>query len=457
MRKRRWRKWLGLTVLALAVLGPLLAFGASNLFLLSSKGRTFVASRIQRMIHLETSVQGGSWSPWNGFTVYGLLIKQPAPLRSAISAPMLTAETIRIHPDWRALAKRRLMIRSVEIHKPDLAVPIELLSQIPSAPVTPAIAANQPDLAAVNPSPPETPEAVVPPISPPPLATAEKQVTAQAQPRPDETAPTFWMSIGEGRLRIVSAMTKEPLYRIARIDGPIPLGGKSARSALTLGGIGFLNHSLPETVRVPMRWKSPVLGAGVIDGGLFGLDCKMEARIGFTTGMPFLIGGVLPKQDGKEIVLSEALRAKLGSVAGQGRIHGHLLAPGSWQGQGIIQALAMEAEYSGQKATFDRGHSLLIFQGGVLRCLDARLIGDETSILGNAMLLSDGRFAGAARIVATPESLGAISRFIQADGSTPQLTALSTPQRAALDMWVFGSPGNVFFKPHPAAKPIILR
>lgn len=457
MRKRRWRRWLGLTVLALAVLGPLLIFGVSNLFLLSSKGRTYVAARIQRVIHLESSVQGSSWTPWNGFTVYGLLIKQPAPLRNAISAPLLTAETIRIHPDWRALAKRRLVIRSIEIRKPDLAVPIELLSQIPSATETPAIAAKPPDLASVAPSPPETPPAVVPEISPPPLATAEKQVTAQAQPRPDETAPTFWINISEGQLRIVSAMTKEPLYRIARIDGAIPLGGKSAQAALTFGEIGFLGHTHPETVKVPMSWKSPVLSAGVIDGGLFGLDFKLEARIGLTTGMPFHVGGILPKQDGKEIVLSEALRAKLGSVAGQGHIQGYLLAPGSWQGQGIIQALAMEAEYAGHKVKFDRGHSLLAFQGGALRCLDARLIGDETSVLGNAMLLNDGRFAGAARIVATPETLGAISRFIQPDGSAPQLTALSTPQRAALDMWIFGSPGHIFFKPHPAAKPILLR
>lgn len=457
MRMRRWGRWLGLTILALAVLGPLLAFAVSNLFLLSSKGRSYMAARIQRVIHLETTVQGCSWSPWNGFTVYGLLIKQPAPLRGAISAPMLTAETIRIHPDWRALAKRRLVIRSVEIRKPDLAVPIELLSQIPSAPVTPAIAAKQPNLAAVDSSLPETPEAVAPEVSPQPSIATENHATAQAQPRPNETAPTFWISISEGRLRIVSAMTKDPLYRIRRIDGAIPLGGKSSQAQLSLGGIGFPGHTLPETVKVPLKWKSPVLAAGVIEGRLFGLDCRMEARIGFTTGMPFLIAGVLPKQDGKEIALTEALRAKLGSVAGQGRIQGHLLAPGSWQGQGIIQTLAMKADYAGHAASFHHGQMLVMFQGGALRCLDARLIGDETSILGNAMLLSDGRFAGAARIVASPEALGAISRFIQADGSTPQLTALSTPQRAALDMWVFGSPGNVFFKPHPAAKPILLR
>lgn len=116
-----------MAVLALAVLGPSLAFGTSNLFLASPKGRAFVAARIQRTIQLETSVQGSTWSPWNGFTVYGLLIKQPASLRKVVSAPMLTAESIRIHPDWRAMAKRRIVIRGIEIHKPDLAAkPIPL-------------------------------------------------------------------------------------------------------------------------------------------------------------------------------------------------------------------------------------------------------------------------------------------------------------------------------------------
>jgi hypothetical protein len=98
-----------------------------------------------------------------------------------------------------------------------------------------------------------------------------------------------------------------------------------------------------------------------------------------------------------------------------------------------------------------------MFHGGTLRCLDARLVGEETSLLGNAMLLSDGRFAGIARIVAAPESLVAISKFTHPDGTAPQLTSLSTPQRAALDMRIFGSPGNVFFQPNPAAAPIPLR
>lgn len=464
MRKRRPRKWLGLAVLALAFLALPLAFGVSNLFLVSTKGRAFVAARIQRTIQLETTVQGCTWSPWNGFTVYGLLIRQPTPLRSAVSAPMLTAESIRIHPDWRALLKRQIVIRGIEIRKPDLAVAIELLSQIPSAPVEPAIAAKQPDLATLDQPPAEipSPESVVPTVPPPPIPQADPPLAAKPETSPPQapvvlTDPTVWVTFTDARLRIVSALSKEPLYRILRIDGGLPIGGKSAGSELVLDGIRVLGNSIPSGVKIPVKWQAPVLNLGVVDAGLYGIDAKLEAKISLTPGIPFLVGGVLPKQDDREIVLSEALRAKLGSIAGQGRVQGLLLAPGTWQGQGIVQALSVETGYAGQKARFDHGQALVIFQGGVLRCLDARMVGEDSSFLGNGMALSDGRFAANLRIVASPESLASISKFTQTDSSPPRLTPLSTPQRAALDLQVFGLPDKIFYQSNPAAKPVLLR
>ena len=461
MPKKRWRKWLGLTVLALAVLGPPLAFGISNLLLMSPKGRSFAAERIRRTIQLETSVQGCTWSPWNGFTVYGLLIKQPAPLSKAITAPMLAAESIRIHPDWRALLGRRLVIRGVDIRKPDLAVAIELLSQIPSAPVDPTVAAKPPDLAVVeqpngvNPAAPgivpAPPQPQIPQVDP---ALAAKPGTTTPQVPVVVTDPTVWVTFTDARLSIVSAMSKKPLYRISHIHGGLPVSGKSAGSELLLDGISVWGKPLPSAVKIPVKWQSPVMTIGVIDAGVLGIDCKLEAKIGLTPGIPFLIGGVLPKQENKEIVLAETLRAKLGSIAGQGRFQGLLLAPGSWQGQWIFETLSIDAEYGGNKAFFHRGQGLVMFQGGVLRCLDTRLIGDDISLLGNGMALSDGRFAANLRIVAAPESLEQIALRTQTDSSPPQLTPLSTPQRAALDMRVFGFPGKVFYQPHHAAKAI---
>lgn len=461
MLKKRWRKWLGVAVLAIAVLGPPLAFGVSNLFLMSPKGRSMVAARIQRAVQLETSIQGSTWSPWNGFTVYGLLIKQPAPLGKALSSPMLAAESIRIHPDWRALLDRRLVIRGVEIRKPDLAVAIELLSQIPSAPAEPAVAAKPPDLAVVEQPTgeiPAAPQSQIPPIPQvdPALATKPEPTPSKA-PVADVKDPTVWVTFTDARLSIVSAISKEPLYRISHINGGLPVSGKNAGSELVLDGISVWGKPLPGAVKIPVKWQSPVMTLGVIDAGVFGIDCKLEAKIGMTPGIPFLIGAVLPKQEGREIVLSEAMRAKIGSIAGQGRLQGYVLAPGSWQGQCLVQTLLLDAEFAGNNASFSHGQGLVVFQQGVLRCLDARLMGDNVSFLGNGMALSDGRFAANLRVVAAPENLAAISRHTQTDSSPPQLTPLSTPQRAALDLRVFGFPGQIFYQANPAAKPVLIR
>jgi len=88
--------------------------------------------------------------------------------------------------------------------------------------------------------------------------------------------------------------------------------------------------------------------------------------------------------------------------------------------------------------------------------VDARLTGEETTVMGNGAMLTDGRTAAIARIVAAPDTLLAISRFTQPSSSEPELTPLSTPQRAALDLRFFGQPGNFLYQPNPAAPPLPL-
>lgn len=425
------------------------------------KGRFFVAARIQRVVQLETSVQGCTLSPWNGLTVYGLLIQQPAPLCKTISAPMLTAESIRVHPEWRALLDRRLAIRGIEIRKPDLALAIELLSQIPSAPVEPSVVAKQPDLAVIDPPTGETPIAPNLLPTPPQINIPQPEATTATIPQksPDLVVndSTVWVTLSDARLRIVSEMSKMPLFRITSINGKLPVSGKSAVSELILDGISVWKTGITSPVKVPVKWQAPLLSLGVVDTSFQGIDCKLEAMIELTRGIPFLIGGLVPKQEGREIELPEMLRAKLGSIAAQGHFQGYALAPRSWQGQGVIQALAIDTEFVDAHSFFHYGQSLVIFEQGVLKSPDTRLIGDDVGILGNGMVLSDGRFAGHLRIVATPENLVAISRRTQTDSSLPQLTPLSTPQRAALDMQAFGLPGKAYFQANPAAKPVLIR
>jgi hypothetical protein len=461
MTKRRWKRKLGLAILGLAVFTPLLAFGISNLFLVSPKGRAFIADRIQRRLPLEASVQGATWSPWNGITVYGLRLEQPGELRKAFGKPLLSAQSVRIHPDWAELARKRLSVKGMDIEKPDLTVPIELLSQIPHKDVDPALAMKAPDLAAMNPpaaaaSQPGVDTPPAPPIAGiiPPAAQAPQLVAA---PAPVTTEPTAWLRVRNGRLRIVSLMSPSPLFHAAGVAGGVPFAGKAAASKLTVARLTCMGNTAPAEIAIPLKWAAPALSTGAIGGGMFGLDFKVGGQIGFVQGMPFRIDAVVPEQKDREIRPGGGVRAKLGTVAAQGRLQGYLQAPGTWQGQWIAEAIAVDTELGAQKNRFDRGHALLVFQNGAIRCLDARLVSEDVSVIGNAMLLSDGRMAANARIVAAPETLVAISRFTQPDSTAPHLTPLSTPQRSALDLQFLGTPGKILYKPNPKAVPVLLR
>ena len=133
-----------------------------------------------------------------------------------------------------------------------------------------------------------------------------------------------------------------------------------------------------------------------------------------------------------------------GTIAASARFRGLLLAPGSWQGEFVAEATSLSARIAGHDAKFDRGNALAVLHGGTLSCLDARLIGDDLSLLGNATVLADGQIAAVLRLVAPPETLSAItSRAFSNCPQPPVLTLLATPQRAALDLELSGQISNL--------------
>lgn len=454
--RRRIRKY-ALALLGIAIIGPLIAFGISNLFLLSPKGRELIAGKIGNRLHLETSVQGATWSPWNGITVYGILIKQPGVLRDAIGIPLLTVQSLQVHPSWQALLKRELAIKGVEIVKPELHVPIELLSQIPQAADAPALAAATPPPAsgpmpgaiASNPAP-----------SPPPAETAapvvEEQPPQQEPSAPQDKTPNVWINARDGKLGIVSLMSPSPLFVAEGIDGSVAVSGKPAKSRVSISKLSGMGQQAPGKISIPLNWSAPVLGAKITGKETFGFDFLIEGHLALVQGIPFRIDASAPEQGDREIRFAGKTIARLGRMASQGRTEGYLQIPASWQGKWIARASGVDLEIAGHASRFDHGQALLLFQGGALRCIDARLSGDDATIIGNGMILSDGRMAANTRIVAAPETLASVSRFIQ-PGTETYLTPLSTPQRAALDLQVFGQPGNLHYKPNPRAAPIPLQ
>lgn len=462
MSKRRWKRKLGLALFGLAFLAPLLAFGVSNLFLVSPKGRALIADKISLQLQLEAKVQGATWSPWNGITIYGLRLEQPDLLRKSFKKPLLSVQSVRIHPDWLALREKTLSMKGMDVVKPDFTIPIELLSQIPQREVSPP--AKPPDLAAAKPpSVQGAPQAnPVAPAPPNPGITGLVQPVQQQPPpivKPASVAPTpaVWINIHEGSLGIVSLMSPAPLFHAGGINGSVPLAGKPTESRISVGKMTGLDGKDLGKVTLPLKWDAPVLILKAIGGKISGMDFKVAGQIALTHGNPFRIDVAVPEQKDQKLRVGGNARANLGVVAAQGRAQGYLRLPASWQGQWIAQARAIDVEMVGHKNHFGQGQALVIFQNGMLRCVDARLIGEDASIIGNAMLLSDGRMAGIARIVAAPESLVAISRITRPDSTPPHLTPLSTPQRSALDIQVYGRPGKLFYQSDPMSAPQQLR
>ncbi len=464
-RKSRIRRVVVFAGLLLFLL-PLLVFGLSNALLMSPPARDFLAAKIGGRLGLETKLQGSSWSPWNGISIYGLRIEQPERLREAFSSPLLAVESIRVLPGWRELTQRQLLIHELDIRRPELMLPLELLAQIPSPQPQPA---PQPQVAAAAPEssapealptlPPTAPPSVARPVTKPqavPVPELAAAPVVSAKPSPEITSPTVWMNFSDARLRVVTTMTEQPLYEIGKATGKMPLSGKAANTQLTLETIRMLGNTLTENMSVPVEWRPPVLKFGSWQGGLFGLDCAMEAQFDYSQGLPFLIQAVIPKQENKKIRIAELTKAEIGSVTAEARFQGYLQAPASWQGRGMAQAVKLETRHGEQEASFALGHALFSFQNGALRCLNARLLGDSLSILGNAALLADGRAAANARVVAEPDTLIAISKMTQPD-SEPHLIPMSTPQRAALDLQIYGRLGEFYLRSNPQAAPLLIK
>ena len=156
--------------------------------------------------------------------------------------------------------------------------------------------------------------------------------------------------------------------------------------------------------------------------------------------MPIQVEIKVPAQSPASFTLPAGGEGSAAHILGGARFRGFLTAPGTWQGDCLAETAAISIKTSEHHATFDNGNCCFALRGGVLSCLDARLIGENLSLLGNATLLADGRAAGVLRLVSAPETtLGILKHFFPA--ADPVLTPMASPQRVACDVEVSGSLG----------------
>ncbi len=431
---RRWRRAAPI-LLVLPVAGLLLG----NLLLSSPWSCRWIASKIQRHAGgLEARIGGASFTPWDGVSLRTLELLQPAPLRAAIKEPLLRIDSVRVAPVWKAWLRGRLEVRSITLDTPRIVLPLELVSHL----AKPAPTAPPPPPPPVAPSPATVPPPVV---TVPPATVPETVKPTPAPVMPSQ--PTGWIHLKNASFALVHAGSRQTLLEFSKTTGGIPVSGDPARSVVKIGSVSILGNQLASDVPAALDWTKPLLSLTPLKTEIGGYQFLLAGKIGTFSGLPLQLEVQLPSQPFQPIKTRFDGQATAESITASARFRGLLLAPASWQGDLVAQSAAPTLRAAGREARFDRGNLVAVLRGGILSCVDARLVGDELSVLGNATLLADGRVAGVVRLVAPPEAATAIiSQAFPSIQGAPSLTPLSTPQRAAFDLEATGTIGQLFLR-----------
>jgi hypothetical protein len=436
--RRGFRRWwrVALVLAALPIFGLLLGYA----LLTSSWTGGWLAKKIQARVGLETRVGGISWSPWSEAEIRDLEFLQPKPLQALEKESLLKIGRVSFTPVWRAWLRGRFDVQSIMLDSPRVVLPVELLSELgrsSAQPTPPAPPPAAPPAVAVQPAPPSGPPPPGVAVTPPPVV----QVPPQA-PR-----PTGWIHLKNASFVILHATSRKSVLDISKISGSIPISGDPAQSTVKIGQASTFEQPLSSDLTANLDWTPPLLSLKPLEAQVGAYKFILAGKIAAFSGFPVQVELQLPRQPLASLGIPFGGQAAAEGIAANARFRGLLLAPATWQGDLITEAVSPSLRVANREARFDKGGAITILRGGILSCLDARLIGDDLSLLGNATLFANGRFAAAARLVAPPNTVTSIANqmFPMLQGKPP-LTPLATPQRAAFDVEAFGSISQPFLR-----------
>ena len=434
--RRGIRRWFWIIPVVLPVAGLLLV----NLWLACPPGRAWIAGKIQRRVGLETRIGRVEVWPWSGVSLHEVELLQAPALRAAVSDPFARIATIRLTPVWRSWLRGKREFRAVVLDSPQFVVPVELLADLAKS-KTPALVSAAP--AAAPPAAVVAPPFIGPPAPAPTTPPPAPPIPAKV---PAILTPTAWLHLENASFSLFSAASGKSLIDITGLGGSIPVAGSPAESTLAVHSIRAGGEPLLSDLSSSLTWENPLLSLKPIETEIHGIKVTFAGKLGMLSGLPMQIEALLPRQAIESISLPANCVASAEAIAANARFRGLLLAPGTWQGDFFAEAQAPSGNVAGHDVAFDRGSTVTVLRGGLLSCVDARLIGDDLSFLGNGSLLADGRLAAALRMVAAPESLTAIAGRMFKLPQGASLTPLSTPQRAAFDLEAAGNISQIFLR-----------
>ncbi|HVJ47091.1 MAG TPA: hypothetical protein VM511_11935, partial [Luteolibacter sp.] len=243
---------------------------------------------------------------------------------------------------------------------------------------------------------------------------------------------------------LVFSGSPSPLLEISGLEGSVPVGGGPANSTLTVKSLRSIGGAIAGELKLPVNWQAPLLTLPPLDITASGLKTRIGGQLAMVQGLPIALECNAPAQSVKPVSLPGGGTFRSQDISSVLRFGGMLVTPSTWQAEFITAASKPAIVADGHETRFDHAQAVTVLRGGTLSCVDARITGDDVSMLGNATVLSNGKAAGVLRIVAPQEtSLSIIRRLFPGATAPPAFSSMSTPQRAALDIEVSGTLGDL--------------
>jgi hypothetical protein len=433
----------------------------SNAVLQTRTVRGWIEAKLEERTGFRWSIQSVAWSPWTGLQVREVAAEFQNLQPGSVARPLFFSDDVDVQIHWRGLLDGELALKEVRLRSGRIAIPLQVASLLPTGPAQePAAEGPEKSPGEERPaSPPRRPtrRPGAQPKTPPDERAAEKK--PNRKPPPDAVAKS--RAPAGHPLRLILDGCEVSLYSLEgrgkgglalkNVRGELPLAGEDRAGWLESAGVAFGGDMLTESLRTPVVWNRPFL---IVPGASFvwaGLEVGFEAAVR-TRGIPRFrveFGAPVASTEAVPVPVWSGLEWGAQTVRLSGRMDGVLSDLNSWEGRGLLEVADLNFKHKGrgESRQFERGSVAMVMQRGVLRIVDARLLSEPLSFLGNAVMLPDGRLRGVMRVVADREHAEAITRIVVGATLTGGWTRswfepLMTPDRQFRDLHVQGTFGE---------------
>ena len=419
---------------------------ASNLVLQTNAARGRFEKKLERRSGLDWTIGSLSWTPWTGIHVGDVKAELLNMEAAGEARPLYQVQEIEVQIYWLEVLNGLLEVREIRLKNGRVAIPIELMALLPKKEKesNPALADEGAD-----------PKPTLPSEKPGSGAGADS--TEKSAPktghgplveRPPAARPVKLVIDGcELRLYSISDQAKSELA-LKNVRAEVPLAGEDREGWIETDGLYLGGRSLSAPMRSGLEWKQPLLLLPTTTMRWAGLEVHAGASIRVRNVPRFFAEVRVPATplEATPVPGWPELAVSSQKVTMFSQVGGSLNDFRSWRGSTVIEATHLNFKHKMRTdgLGFESARLTTGMRGGTFQVVDARLLSERLSFLGNAIVVPDGRVRGVLRIVADRESATAITRLavgsLLSQGWTRSwFKPLITPDRQFRDLHVEGT------------------